>query len=375
MDCSKSVRKYPFLDLGLVNEPYAARLRDVCSHVIAGGRYVGGREVERFECELAAFCGCRYAVGTANGLDALRLILLSYIALGVMSPGDEVIVPANTYIATFLAVTHAGLVPVPVEPDMVSYNIDVNAIADAVTPRTRAIMPVHLYGRPCEMEVIREIADNYGLKIIEDNAQAIGAFVGAERTGHLGDAAAFSFYPTKNLGALGDAGAVTTDDAALADTVRALGNYGGNDRYDKIYCGYNSRLDPIQAAMLRIKLQDIDALNERRRAIAAIYRSKIVNKLVMLPDYGSAGHVWHQYVVRVGDREHFRRYMSRCGVETDVHYPVPPHLQSCYKNSVFSRYPITEALAREVVSLPVNPVCISLADAGDISEIINDYAC
>ncbi len=375
MDCSKSGRKYTFLDLGRVNVPYAARLQDACLRVIAGGRYIGGREVEAFEDELAAFCGCRYAVGTGNGLDALRLILLSYIALGVMSPGDEVIVPANTYIATFLAVTHAGLVSVPVDPDVATYNIDVNKIADAVTPRTRAVIPVHLYGRPCAMEDIRDIAEHHGLKVIEDNAQAIGAFVGAERTGHLGDAAAFSFYPTKNLGALGNAGAVTTDDAKLADMVRALGNYGGNDRHDKVYCGYNSRLDPIQAAMLRIKLQDIDELNNGRRAIASVYGGEIVNKHVILPDYGAAGHVWHQYVVRVDNREHFRNYMSRNGVETDVHYPVPPHMQSCYRAAGLGRFPIAEALAREVVSLPVNPACTSLDDARDISEIINAYVC
>lgn len=375
MDCSRSGRKYPFLDLGMVNAPYAARLQDACARVIAGGRYIGGREVDEFERELAAFCGCRHAVGTANGLDALRLILLSYVALGVMAPGDEVIVPANTYIATFLAVTHAGLVPVAVEPDMYTYNIDVNRIADALTPRTRAVIPVHLYGRPCEMGAIRAVAERYGLKVIEDNAQAIGAFDGAERTGHLGDAAAFSFYPTKNLGALGDAGAVTTDDPVLADTVRALGNYGGNDRYDKTYCGYNSRLDPIQAAMLRVKLQDVDEVNESRRAIAAVYGREIVNSRVTLPDYGSPGHVWHQYVVRAGDREHFRNYMSRCGVETDVHYPVPPHMQTCYRSGYAGRFPVAETLAREVVSLPVNPACTSVHDASDISEIINAYVC
>lgn len=365
--------KYPFLDLSKVTLPYAAELKEACCRVIDSGRYVGGEEVESFERALAKSCGAKYAVGVANGLDALRLILCGYIELGVMSPGDEVIVPSNTYIATVLAITDMGLKPVFVEPSLVTMNIDDNLIEASVTKRTRAIMTVHLYGQPAYSRLMADIARRHGLKIIEDNAQAIGASVDGVSTGHLGDAAAFSFYPTKNIGAIGDAGAVTTGDRELAAAVRALANYGSSRRYHNIYQGYNSRLDTIQAAMLKVRLAHLEEETEGRRALADIYGSCITNPDVILPREITGRHVWHQYVVRVADREGFRKYMLDNGVGTDVNYPLPPHRQPCYKEYSEIHLPIADRLASEVVSLPVNPACTSLDDAREISKIVNDY--
>ncbi len=365
--------KYPFLDLGKVNAGYSARLKEACARVIDSGRYVGGDEVESFENMLATMCGVGHAVGLASGLDALRLILRGYIELGVMSPGDEVIVPSNTYIATVLAVTDAGLKPVFVEPDEETMNLDVNLIGEAVTPSTRAIMTVHLYGQPAYSAKMRDIARNLGLKIIEDNAQAIGASVDGRFTGSLGDAAAFSFYPTKNIGALGDAGAVTTYDDDLARVVRALGNYGSDRRYHNIYKGCNSRLDPLQAAMLKVKLESVGEESEGRRRIAALYNKLIDNPAVRLPKEVTGRHVYHQYVVRVADRGAFRAYMASCGVGTDVNYPLPPHRQPCYAEYGSLHLPLADRIAAEVVSLPVNPACTSLDDARAIAEIVNAY--
>ena len=365
--------RYPFLDLAKVTASYACELKEACNRVIDSGRYIGGEEVETFETMLASSCGAAYAVGVANGLDALRLILRGYIELGEMKPGDEVIVPSNTYIATVLAVTDMGLTPVFVEPSLVTMNIDDTLIEAAVTPRTRAILTVHLYGQPAYSRLMRDIAARHGLKVIEDNAQAIGASVDGMSTGHLGDAAAFSFYPTKNIGAIGDAGAVTTDDSRLADAVRALANYGSSRRYHNIYQGYNSRLDTIQAAMLKVRLARLEEETEGRRAIAAVYGGNIVNDRVILPAEVTGRHVWHQYVVRVADRDRFRAYMLDHGVGTDVNYPLPPHRQPCYKEYSGLSLPIADKLASEVVSLPVNPACTSPDDALAISEIVNNY--
>ena len=365
--------KYPFLDLSKVTRPYASELKEACCRVIDSGRYVGGDEVESFERLLADSCGAGYAVGVANGLDALRLILRGYIELGIMSPGDEVIVPSNTYIATVLAVTDMGLKPVFVEPSLATMNIDDTLIEAAVTSKTRAIMTVHLYGQPAYSTIMADVAQRHGLKLIEDNAQAIGASVDGISTGHLGDAAAFSFYPTKNIGAIGDAGAVTTDDRELASAVRALANYGSSRRYHNIYQGYNSRLDTLQAAMLKVRLAHLDEETEGRRAIASVYGECISNPGVILPRELTGRHVWHQYVVRVSDRECFRAYMNDCGVGTDVNYPLPPHRQPCYMEYSGLSLPIADRLAAEVVSLPVNPACTSLDDAREISEIVNNY--
>lgn len=369
-----STVKYPFLDLATVNALYRDELKAAAARVIDSGRYVGGAENEAFESELAAHTGTRYAVGVSNGLDALRLIFKAYIALGRLAPGDAVIVPANTYIASVLAVTDAGLRPVFVEPDPLTLNLDTARLEEAYTPDVKAVLTVHLYGRPCYDARMRDFAQRHGLLVVEDNAQAIGAAThGFGRTGSLGDAAAFSFYPTKNIGALGDAGAVTTSDKALADTVRALANYGSDRRYHNIYQGYNCRLDPLQAAFLRVKLAHIDEETAHRRRIAAIYGSAIDNAAVTLPSDGTPDtHVWHQYVVRVADRDTFCSYLAAKGIGYDIHYAVPPHRQPCYAAYAALSLPVTDGLAAEVTSLPVS-ACTSEDDAREIALIINNY--
>lgn len=368
-------RQIPFLDLAAVNAPYAAEMHRAAARVVDSGRFVGGSEVEAFEVELARFVGTAYAVGTANGLDALRLILRAYIELGRLEPGDEVVVAANTYIASILAITDCGLRPVLVEPDPRTLNLDTSRIEAALTARTRAVMPVHLYGRACHDAALVEVAGRHGLIIVEDNAQAIGArsVVDGRRTGALGHAAAFSFYPTKNVGALGDAGAVTTDDAALAQAVRALANYGSDRRYHNIYCGLNSRLDPLQAAFLRVKLPHTDSDNAERRRLAAIYDAEIDNTAIAKPLFSGDDMVWHQYVVLAADRDGFRRYLADNGVGTDVHYAVPPHRQPCYAGSMGGLdLPVTDDLAARVVSLPIARGT-SADDIRYIASIINRY--
>lgn len=370
---------YPFLDLATVNAPYIDEIRRTAIDVIDSGRYIGGKEVEGLEYDLCQLTGAPYAVGVSNGLDALRLILRAYIELGRLQPGDEVIVPANTYIASVLAVTDSGLKPVFVEPDPVTMNLSGEGVTAAIGTNTKAIMPVHLYGRAAWDEKMAEVAHDNGLIVVEDNAQAIGAsaafpgLYGKHATGALGHAAAFSFYPTKNIGALGDAGAVTTHDKELAATVAALHNYGSDRRYHNIYAGLNCRLDPIQAAMLRVKLRHIDSETEHRRALAKIYSSHITNPKVTLPLIDKPDlSVWHQYVVRVADRDAFREYLASHGVQTDVHYATPPHLQPCYSNYATLDLPITCRIASEVVSLPIS-ACTTEADAIEIAEIINRY--
>ena len=372
-------KRYTFLDLATVNRPYADALKEAVCRVIDSGRFIGGPEVDAFERSMASLCGTAHAVGVSNGLDALRLIFRAYIELGAMRPGDEVIVPGNTFIASILAVSDCGLVPVFVEPDPLTMNLDTRLVEGAVTPRTRAVMPVHLYGRVCYDETLRDTAARHGLKIVEDSAQAIGAVApipgrgGSRRAGALGDAAAFSFYPTKNIGALGDAGAVTTDDTTLADTVRQLANYGSDRQYHNIYKGLNCRLDPMQAAILSAKLPFTDRENDARRRIAAVYEACITNSAVTRPlfaDDGSA--VWHQYVVRVDDRNAFRSYQAENGVESGVHDPVAPFDQPCYKEYGALGLPLSRRLAATVVSLPISG-CTSEDDAREISEIINSY--
>ncbi len=366
--------RYKFLDLGIVNAPYTDAIAEATARVVRSGRYIGGSEVETFEHMLAAVAGTDCAVGVSSGLDALRLILRAYIEMGVMAPGDEVIVPANTYIASILAITENGLRPVLVEPSLDTLNLDTALVEKAVTSRTRAVMPVHLYGRVCYDDTLADVARRHGLKIIEDNAQAIGArYADGRHAGALGDAAGFSFYPTKNIGAMGDAGAVTTDDVRLADTVRALANYGSDRQYHNIYKGLNCRFDPIQAAALKVKLPYLEAENGHRSRVAAVYEAAIDNPAVVKPLYSDAGDmVWHQYVLRVADRDDFRAYMAANGVETAMHYPVAPHRQPCMAEYAHLHLPIAELIAREVVSLPVSS-CTSEADAADISSIINRY--
>jgi dTDP-4-amino-4,6-dideoxygalactose transaminase len=359
----------PFLDL----QPLTARQRDeliaAATRVIDRGWFLLGEELESFEREFAAWTGAAHAVGVGTGLDALSLVLRAWRETGRLAAGDEVLVPANSFIASVLAITEAGLKPVLVEPREDSFNIDVESAAGALTDRTRVIMPVHLYGQAADMEAVLDFAKHHGLLVLEDAAQAHGAAIGGRRTGTWGDAAAFSFYPGKNLGALGDGGMVTTHDAELADVIRALRNYGSRRKYHHEFAGPNSRLDEIQAAFLRAKLPVLDADNRRRREIAARYREGIRHPAVDLPRVcgGDLSHVWHLFVVRTSQRDSLQAHLAARGIGTQIHYPVPPHHQTAYR-SLFEgvSLPVTEALAREVLSLPLSPV---MADA-EIEAVI-----
>ena len=351
-----------FLDLQNINARYADELKKVAAEVIDSGWYILGEHLKQFEKNLAQYIGVKHAIGVANGLDALRLILKAYIELGFIKEGDEVIVPANTYIATILAISDNHLKPVLVEPDINTYNLDTNLVEHHITPRTRAIMVVHLYGRACWDIQLKELATKYNLKIIEDNAQAIGAEWDGIKTGALGDAAGFSFYPGKNLGALGDAGAVTTNSDELAETIRALGNYGSKAKYVNYYQGLNSRLDEIQAAFLNVKLKYIDAENQRRRKVAQIYCDGIKNNQIILPTTNNQqlttnlSHVWHLFVIRHPIRDVLQKYLSEKGIQTLIHYPIPPHKQITYKEWNCLSFPITEKIHSEILSLPISPV-------------------
>lgn len=377
--------KYVFLDLKGVNAPYEDELAEAAARVVRSGRYIGGEEVERLEEKIGEVCRTPYAVAVSNGLDALRLILRASVELGRIPRGAEVIVPANTYIATVLAVRDAGLVPVLADVDLLTSNLrGGDALEALVTPRTAAVMPVHLYGRVAWDEALADMARRRGLLVVEDNAQAIGAVSPVEGlhgtfvTGGLGDAAGMSFYPTKNVGALGDAGAVTTHDAELAATVRALANYGAPRRYDNRYEGFNCRMDSIQAAMLTVKLAHLEEENADRRRRAAVYRSVISNPAVRLPLDAGEGHVYHQFVVHTDDRRRFCDYLDANGVGWDIHYAVPAHLQPCYAGSDRLVFPqggllVTERLAATCVSLPITR-CTSMEDAAKIGKIIDGYA-
>lgn len=348
----------PFLDLRSVNAAHRESLVAAATRVIDSGWYILGREVEAFEAAFAAHTGTAHAIGVGNGLDALILILRGWIELGRMAPGDEVLVPSNTYIATLIAVTQAGLVPVPVEPDEVSFNLDPERLAGALTARTRAILPVHLYGRLANMAAIGSFAREHGLLVLEDCAQAHGAARGGVRAGAWGDAGGFSFYPGKNLGALGDGGAVTTDDEALAEVVRALRNYGSHRKYENVYLGTNSRLDEIQAAMLAAKLPALPAETVARRRIARRYLSAIASNSLRLPDPGpDDGHVWHLFVVRSLERDTLQKRLGEHGVGSLIHYPIPPHRQQAYVGYPLAArsYVVAEAMSREVLSLPLWP--------------------
>ena len=344
----------PFLDLSAPWRELHDELDAAWRRVMASGWYILGQEVAAFEEEFAAYCGVRHCIGVGNGLDALHLILRGY---GI-GPGDEVIVPANTYIATWLAVTYAGATPVPVEPDETTYNLDPELVEAAVTPRTKAIMPVHLYGQPADMDPIRAVARRHGLKVIEDAAQAHGARYRGRRCGSLGDAAGFSFYPGKNLGALGDGGAVTTDDEELAGRLRTLRNYGSSRKYVNEVAGFNSRLDELQAALLRVKLARLDEWNDRRRAVAAAYLDALAGGGLLLPAVpGWADPVWHLFVIRSPDRDALTAHLDRCGIGWLVHYPLPPHRQDAYRDLGYGAgsFPLAERLSREVLSLPMGP--------------------
>jgi dTDP-4-amino-4,6-dideoxygalactose transaminase len=346
----------PFLSLKEVNARYAAELKAATARVIDSGRYVLGGELASFEHEFAAYCGVRHAVGVGSGLDALSLILRGYKELGAMEEGDEVIVPGNTFIASFLAITENRLVPVPVEPDPATYNIDPASVEAAIGPRTRAIMAVHLYGQLADMTALAALARRHNLLLIEDAAQAHGAMSGRHRAGAFGDAAAFSFFPAKNLGALGDGGAVVTGNTVLAERISALRNYGSQVKYHHLFQGINSRLDEIQAAMLRVKLKYLDEDIARRRLVARRYRDGIRHPTIQLPDVvREEQHVWHLFVVRCPHRDALQRHLQAHGIQSQVHYPVPPHRQPAYAALRDAHLPLTERLHDEVLSLPMGP--------------------
>ncbi len=345
--------KVPFLDVGASYRELAGELDAAYRRVMESGWYILGEEVEAFEREWASYCGVKYCVGVGNGLDALHLILR---AMGI-GPGDEVIVPSNTYIATWLAVSYTGATPVPVEPDLRTYNIDPARIEAAITPLTKAILPVHLYGQPADMDPINDIAARYGLKVIEDAAQAHGARYKGCRAGGLGHAAGWSFYPGKNLGAFGDAGAVTTDDPEVANRVRVLRNYGSRVKYENEVKGFNSRLDPLQAAFLRVKLGRLEVWNARRREVAHRYLHELEGCAgLILPQILAATEpVWHLFVIRHPNRDDLQKHLAAEGIQTLIHYPIPPHRQKAYAELRHLNLPVSERIHREVLSLPIGP--------------------
>jgi dTDP-4-amino-4,6-dideoxygalactose transaminase len=389
-----------FLDLEKVNHANHPENEKAIDRVLKSGWYLLGNEVNAFEQEYAQFIGTKHCIGVANGLDALRLILKAYMQLGMLQEGDEIIVPANTYIASILAITDNRLVPVLVEPDLQTYNIDPFKIEAAITPRTKGIMIVHLYGQNAMHPEIERVVDKYQLKLIEDNAQAVGCVYSipvtqsfteetqsftvkhgeTKKTGALGHAAGHSFYPGKNLGALGDAGAVTTNDDELAFIIRALANYGSNKKYVNNYQGLNSRLDEIQAALLRAKLPTLDAENQRRREIAQYYLENIKNPNITLPLIANcqlpitncAAHVWHLFVIRTKNRNRLQNYLTENGIQTLIHYPIPPHKQLAYKEWNPLSFPITEQIHNEVLSLPISPVMTN-EEVKKVVEALNNY--
>lgn len=347
-------RPIPFLDLGVINNNHRKALESAFARVMDSGWFILGRELEAFQAEFASYCGTKHSIGVGNGLDALHLILRAY---GIGS-GDEVIVPSNTYIATWLAVSYTGATPVPIEPDERTYNLDPCRIEAAITPRTKAIMVVHLYGQPADMDPVVEIARRYDLKVIEDAAQAHGAVYKGRRAGSLGDAAGFSFYPGKNLGALGDGGAVTTDDDVLADRIRVLRNYGSQVKYHNEVKGYNSRLDELQAAFLREKLKTLDEENCHRAYLASLYTQLLAGSEVVLPQVlVQTDPVWHVYVIRCKQRDALIRYLMEHGIASMIHYPIPPHLQPAYAELDLAEgaFPVSESIHREALSLPMGP--------------------
>lgn len=363
-----------FLDLQKINLAHQTEIEECLIKTFRSGWYLLGNEVKSFEENLSNYTGSKHAIGVANGLDALRLILRAYIEMGVMKKGDEIIVPANTYIASVLAISDNGLVPVFVEPSLETYNIDISKIEEKITPKTKGILIVHLYGRVVFSEELKAIAEKHSLKIIEDNAQAIGAAWKGTKTGNLGDAAGFSFYPGKNLGALGDGGAVTTSDDELAKTIRTLANYGSDKKYVNIYKGLNSRLDELQAAVLDVKLKYIGGENTRRRDIAKHYISEIKNPKIVPPQLpeNESGHVWHLFVIRSSERDALQNYLTENGIQTLIHYPIPPHKQQAYHEYNHLSFPITEKIHEEVLSLPISPV-MEDEEVRKVIEVLNKF--
>lgn len=364
----------PFLDLKDINAQYGQQLKDACARVIDSGWYIMGNELKAFETEFAQYCGVKHAIGVANGLDALVLVLRAWKELGLLSDGDEVILQANTYIASVLAITANNLVPVLVEPDAGTFNLTVENVAAAITAKTRVILPVHLYGQLAPMQELMLLAKKHNLLVLEDSAQSHGASIEGQKAGSFADAAGFSFYPGKNFGALGDAGAVTTNDDALADCIKALRNYGSHQKYLNLYTGINSRLDEIQAAMLRVKLQHLPAETETRQAIAAQYLAGMNNKAVILPQLQQPlAHVWHLFVVRCENRDKLQQHLADAGVQTLIHYPVAPHNQPAYQGQFQQQLPLTELLHQQVLSLPIGPT-MTQSDINQVIAAINSFS-
>ena len=365
----------PFLDLKLLNESIENKLIQAASEVIKSGWYILGKNLMQFEEDFAKYCGVNYSLGTANGLDALSLIFRAYKELGFIKDGDEVIVPSNTYIASILSITENNLIPVLVEPDLNFYNIDENKIEEKITSRTKAIMIVHLYGQVAFTDKIKNIARKNSLKVIEDAAQAHGAEIGNKKIGNLGDASGFSFYPSKNLGALGDAGAVTTNDNELAETIKALRNYGSHVKYENKYKGVNSRMDEIQAAFLSIKLKYLDIYNERRIEIARFYNQNIKNPDVILPSlkyHSPKSHVYHLYVIRTKERDKLISFLNDNEIDTSIHYPIAPHKQLAFKERHKESYSISEEIHSTAISIPNAPY-LKNDELEKIVGVINDY--
>lgn len=362
-----------FLDLQKINSQYSEDLKLVASEVIDSGWFLQGEQNKKFEESLLNYIGAKYTIAVANGLDALRLILRAYKEIGLMQDGDEIIVPANTYIATILAITDNGLAPILIEPEINTYNIDFTLIEKKITSKTKAILLVHLYGRACWGDEVVNLAQKYNLKIIEDNAQAIGAEYNGRRTGSLGDAAGFSFYPGKNLGALGDSGAVTTNDPEVARIVRAVSNYGSEKKYVNTFMGLNSRMDEIQAGFLNVKIKYLDQENAIRREIAKYYIDNIKNTNIVLPqDPKDFEHVWHLFVIRTVERDQLQQYLTDNGIQTLIHYPIPPHKQNCYSKYNSINLPITEKIHNEVLSLPISPV-MEESEVDRVIDIMNKW--
>jgi len=365
----------PYLDLKSTDKPISNEILEAISDVVRSGWYILGEKVKLFEDEFSSYCCVKETIGTANGLDALTLIFRAYKEMGLMKDGDEVLVPSNTYIASILSISENNLVPILVEPDIESYNIDENLIEEKITEKTKAIMIVHLYGQVAFTDKIGEIAKKFNLKIIEDSAQAHGAELNGMKTGNFGNASGFSFYPSKNLGCLGDGGAVTTNDPKLAETIRALRNYGSHIKYENKYKGVNSRLDEIQAAILSVKLKYLDKENQRRIEIAKYYKENIKNEKIILPvkyHPDPLSHVYHLFVIRTKDRKHLKEYLFENGISSDIHYPIPPNKQLAFSEWSDHSYPISEEIHKTILSIP-SGMHLSDEDVEKILTVLNQY--
>lgn len=358
-----------FLDLEKVNNRFRSEIDNRIKTILDKGWYLQGEENEKFSHNFANYCGTKYALGVANGLDAINLIIRAY-GFGI---GDEIIVPSNTYIATILAVSENGCTPVLVEPDINTYNINPNLIEEKITQKTKAIIVVHLYGQAVQMEKVWQLAKKYNLKVIEDSAQAHGALYQGKKVGNLSDVSAFSFYPGKNLGCMGDGGAVTTNDEEIYKKIKAIANYGSDRKYHHIYKGVNSRLDEIQAAVLDVKLPHLDSDNERRREISKYYRKNITNSKIILPKvYDENAHVWHIFAIRAEKRDELQKHLEDNGIQTNIHYPTSPHKQGAYAEWANRSYPISEEIHRTILSLPISPVMTDI-EVKKVVEVVNAF--